>query len=194
MWLDSLGWSGAPCLCLQQPLNAQGNDWKLAWVNGVGDFLTNHLLDSFFISQDRGEGIITYGTRDWTDYQVVVPKVMINLRGPAGVVVRAQGLNRYYALVFSERNHVALIKALDRERNELVTASFDWKLATCYEVSLVVEGDSIKASISGGLVLEARDDKYLEGGIGLVVTDGAVSANQFIVSPLDLPLHFRNGL
>lgn len=58
------------------------------WVNGAGDFLTDLLPDLFFILQDHGEGIITYGTRDWTDYQVMVPRLMIYLGELAGIIIR----------------------------------------------------------------------------------------------------------
>ncbi|OJJ52155.1 hypothetical protein ASPSYDRAFT_165051 [Aspergillus sydowii CBS 593.65] len=185
VWLDNLGWSGGPHLCLRPLSNSSANLWKQAWVNGAGDFLTDLLPDSFFISQDNGEGIVTYGTRDWANYQVVVPRLVICLGGRAGVVIRVQGLNRYYALVFVKPNRVALVKALDEERTELAAAAFGWEHTTGYRVRLAVTGSSIKASIGGEPILEATDDNYLTGGIGLVVTDGAISANQFDVSQLD---------
>lgn len=191
VWLDSLGWSGGPHLCLRPLSDTSGNLWKQAWVNGTGDFLTDLLPDSIFISQDRGEGIVTYGTRDWTDYQAVVPRLVICLGGRAGVVIRVQGLSRYYALVFVKPDRVTLVKALDEERTELAAAAFDWEHTTGYRVCLAVKGSFIKASIGGGPILEATDDSYLTGGIGLVVTDGAISANQFDVSQLDSPLHPR---
>ena len=183
VWLDSLSWSGTPCLTLKRPSKKPCDFWRRAWVNGTSTF-QKHFPDSFFIAQDSGEGIISHGTREWTDYRVVAPKLTIHLGGPAGVAVRVQGLNRYYALMFMPDKSVALVKALDEERIELTRAAFEWRLDIAYEVGLSVEGKTIKGYIGGGPSLEATDDQYLGGGIGLVVTDGSVSANQFDIGPL----------
>ncbi|KAJ5831890.1 hypothetical protein N7474_000201 [Penicillium riverlandense] len=183
VWLDSLSWSEAPHLSLRRPSNTPGEFWKRAWVNGADSFFTHHPSDPFYIAQDRGEGIILYGTRDWTDYQAV-SRLTVRLGGPAGVVFRARGLNRYYALLLMAGNCIALVKARDEKRVELARAAFDWKLDKRYEVTVAVQGSTIKTSIGGGPSLEATDDDYPAGGIGLVVADGAVSANQFDVTPL----------
>jgi hypothetical protein len=183
VWLDRLSWSGAPYLSLRRPSNTPGEFWKRAWVNGANNFFTHHPSHPFYIAQDRGEGLILYGTRDWTDYQVL-SGLTVRLGGPAGIVFRARGLNRYYALLLLEGNSIALVKARDEKKIELTRAAFDWKLDTQYEVTVAVEGSTIKTSIGGGPSLEATDDDYPAGGIGLVVADGAVSANQFDVAPL----------
>lgn len=183
VWLDSLSWSGAPYLSLRRPSNSPGEFWKRAWVNGANNFFTQHPSDPFYIAQDHGEGIILYGTRDWTDYQVVFG-LTVRLGGRAGVVFRARGLNRYYALLLLEGNCIALVKARDEKRIELARAAFDWKFDTRYGVTVAVEGSTIKTSIGGGPSLEATDEDYRAGGIGLVVADGAVSANQFDIAPL----------
>lgn len=77
-----------------------------------------------------------------------------------------------------------MVKARDEKRIELARAAFDWKPDTRYEVTVAVEGSTIKTSIGCGPSLEATDDDYPAGGIGLAVADGAVSANQFDVAPL----------
>ncbi|KAL1964893.1 hypothetical protein VTN77DRAFT_6246 [Rasamsonia byssochlamydoides] len=183
VWLDRLGWKGPPRLTLKRPeAKRLGQFWHRAWVNGVTTFQTELSGASFCIAQNSGEGIIIYGTRDWTDYRVAVPRLVVNLGSSAGVAVRMQGLNRYFSVMFlSGPRRIALVKARDEQRTELASALFDWKLDMPYEVSVSVHGKVITGCVSGdgpGIVLEAVDEEYAGGGIGLVVTDGSVSANQ----------------
>jgi ADP-ribosylglycohydrolase len=184
VWLYSLRWSGTPRMTLKRPTKKPCDFWRRAWVNGVSTF-QKHFPPSFYVAQDRGEGIIIHGTREWIDYSVVAHRLTIYLGAPAGVAVRVQGLNRYYALMFVHGKRVVLVKALDNQRIELASAAFNWKLDMLYEVTLSVEGKVIKGRIGGGPVLEAADDQYLGGGIGLVVTEGSVSVDQFDVAPLE---------
>lgn len=184
VWLNSLGWSGTPRLTLKRPTKRPCDFWRRAWVNGVSNFNKYLPYASFYIAQDIGEGIITHGTRDWTDYTVVAQKLTVHLGAPSGVAARVQGLNRYYALMFTKGSRVVLIKALDDRRIELASSEFDWRLDEPYEVAVTVQGKAIKGMIGGGPILEAEDDQYFGGGIGLVVTEGSVSANQFDIAPL----------
>ena len=183
VWLDRLAWTGTPRITLKRPTEKPCDFWRRAWVNGVSTFHRNFPA-SFYIAQDRGEGIISYGTRDWTDYTVIATRLTIHLGAPAGVAVRVQGLNRYYTLLFMRDKRVALVKALDDQRIEIANTLFDWQLDTPYEVVLSVEGKNIRGRIDDGPVLEAVDDQYAGGGIGLVVTDGSVSVDKFDIAPV----------
>ncbi|KAJ2965767.1 hypothetical protein NQ176_g10459 [Zarea fungicola] len=185
VWVDSLSWSGAPRVSIRKPSNAPGHLWHRAWVHGADHFFHSSPLDPFHIAQDHGEGIITFGTRDWTDYRVLVPRLTVRLATPAGLAVRVQGLRRYYALVFKRNGRVALIKARDEARIEIASADFDWEFDVGYQVSVEVRGSRLTASVTGGPVVEATDGAYVDGGIGLVAVDGSVSANRFDVSPIN---------
>lgn len=186
VWLDRLSWTGSPHLTLKRPTEKPiGDFWRGAWVNSVSTF-QKYFPDSFYIAQDRGEGIIIYGTRDWTNYRVLAPRLTVHLGVSAGIAVRVQGLNRYYALVFLRGGRIALIKARDEKRMELASAAFDWKFDMTYGVALAVEGQAIKGSVGGGPTIEAAENEYAGGGIGLVVTDGSVSVNQFEVGASEI--------
>lgn len=185
VWLDRLGWKGPPRLTLQRPQG--GHFWHRAWVNGASTFQTDLPGEGFCIAQDSGEGIITYGTREWADYMVTVPRLVVNLGTAAGVAVRVQGLNRYYALMLlaGPPRRIALVKARDEQRIELASIPFDWMFDTAYEVSVTIEGWFITGRIQNeGPVLHAICMDYSGGGIGLVVTDGSVAANQFDIAPV----------
>ena len=187
VYLDSLSYNGSPRMTLKRPLSQPRiscNFWKRAWIESVSTFHIWFPSASFYLAQDRGEGLLITGTREWIDYSVTVPNFRINL-GSAGLVVRVQGLNRYYALIFnSDRDSVKLLKAKDKSRTELARVSHVWALDEAYDVKLCIEGSKIAGFINGEKVLEAEDGEYTGGGIGAVIVDGSVAIDQFHIAPL----------
>ncbi|KAK7425038.1 hypothetical protein QQZ08_008314 [Neonectria magnoliae] len=135
VFLHSLRWDGAPRICLKRPSNKSQSFWRRSWVNSV-DKMHTDMGPSFFLAQDRGEGILTQGTRDWISYQVLVSNFVVNLGGPMGVAARVQGLNRYYSLLFTSDKRITLVKVLDEKRIELASKHFDWKYDVKYDVCL----------------------------------------------------------
>lgn len=181
MYLDSLGWTGTPRICLQRPTNKVQSFWRRAWVSSVHKMHTT-MGPSFFLAQDRGEGIISQGTREWVDYKVVVSEFVVNFGGPMGVAARIQGLNRYYALMLTKDKRAVLVKAMDEKRIELASKPLDWKHDTKYEIRLTVSGDKIQGHVEG-VDLLAVDEDYKGGAVGLVVTSGSLSAETITVTP-----------
>lgn len=184
--LDSLSWTGVPRMVLKKPSSSKrpGQFWMRAWVKGVDALYPWQKLSAI---QNHGEGIIIQGTRDWTDYRATVDAFTVQLGRPAGVAIRVRGLNRYYALVFSgdERRTVSLVKALDGERIVLDSVEFAWELDREYEVVVQASGSQIAGRIGGTHVeLAAEDGQYAGGGVGLVVTDGAVAAGSIKIEPV----------
>lgn len=186
--LYSLSYSGSPRMTLKRPDWLQGEKacqfWKRAWIDTVSTFHSWHPSASFYLAQDRGEGLFYTGTRDWVDYKVTVPNFRVNF-GSVGLVVRVQGLNRFYAFVFrGDRKSVSLVKAKDEERMELASAAFEWELDATYIVAVRVYGGKITGFIGGKEVLETEDEEYTGGGIGAILVDGSVAIDQFDVGPL----------
>ncbi|KXS97838.1 hypothetical protein AC578_7639 [Pseudocercospora eumusae] len=191
VYLHSLSWVGAPHMTLQRPAVSEQagvensadlmSMWERSFVSSVDKFHTS-LGPSFYLSQDRGQGMIIHGTREWKDYKIRVNKFAVHLGQPAGVAVRVRGLRRWYALMFLP-GKVAIVKTRDDERKNLAMAEFDWKLDAKYEVQVCVEADKITGQI-GELVISAEDDEYEGGGIGLIVTEGAVSADRIQIQPI----------
>ncbi|KAL7934940.1 ADP-ribosylation/Crystallin J1 [Trichoderma chlorosporum] len=178
VWLDSLSWAGVPNMVLQKPSHKSCEFWHRAWVNGANNFSTY----SFLIAQGHGEGVVIYGTREWDNYSVTVPNFMIKFGAPAGIAIRDQGLNRYYAVYFTEDRRITLVKALDAQRIELASEPFPWELDHKYRVKLTAFGDIIRVCVDD-VKLQIADGQYGGGGIGLVATDGCVSADCFIIAP-----------
>ncbi|KAI1085145.1 ADP-ribosylation/Crystallin J1 [Whalleya microplaca] len=180
IWLDYLRWDGTPRLSLKPGAKGVSDFWKRSFVNGADSFGT---FGKFSVAQDTGEGMVSYGTREWTDYRADFHGFTVNIGEPAGVAARVQGLNRYYALLFTSGNRITLVKALDKERIELAGADFNWKLDTPYEVSIEVQGDRLYAQV-GTVEVAANDSQYHGGGIGLLAIDGSMLSDSIEVGPL----------
>ncbi|KAL5093778.1 hypothetical protein Trisim1_009257 [Trichoderma cf. simile WF8] len=185
IFLHSLRWDGAPRMTLKRPANKSRYQsfWNRAWVSSV-DKVHTDMGPSFFIAQDRGEGLLSQGARDWVDYDVTVSNFVVNFGGPMGVAARVQGLNRYYGLMFTKDKRVALVKAADDKRIELMGMPFAWEDNHKYQVHLRVRGSKIEGQV-GQVELVATDEDYVGGAVGLVVTDGSLSADSISISPID---------
>ena len=174
--LDYLRFDGTPELHLRRP--AEPSDyWRQTWVNGVS-FFSKRFPPSFRISQDRGEGIIINGTRQWTDYRVSAD-IMVHLADYGGVAVRVQGLRRYYGALLTRQGTLRIVKVRDDETTVLAETPFAWNLEAVYQISVDAVGDRITCSV-GGKTLVAHDgakDRFTDGGIALIVARGALSSN-----------------
>ncbi|UKZ88684.1 uncharacterized protein TrAFT101_004427 [Trichoderma asperellum] len=177
VWLDSLSWTGVPDMVLKVPLQQPCGFWRRAWVNGADNF-SNF---SFLIAQGQGEGIIIYGTREWDNYSITVPNLMVKFGAPAGLAIRVQGINRYYAVTFTNDKKINIVKAHDAHRIVLASAAFSWELDYKYRVTLAACDNTIYVRVDD-TELQASDKQYKGGGFGLIATDGCVSADCFMIA------------
>jgi ADP-ribosylglycohydrolase len=183
VWLEYLGWSGAPRLILRRPKEPSAF-WRKSWINNVSLFSKN-FASAFRISQDRGTGIIIHGTREWTDYRVS-SAVIVHLGASAGLAARVQGLRRYYALLLEAPDRVRLVKMRDDVRIVLAEAPCRWTLEKEVALELQVRGATIVGTVDGSIVLRATDisaTPFENGGVGLVITEGALSTDQIAIEP-----------
>ncbi|KAF1993292.1 ADP-ribosylglycohydrolase [Amniculicola lignicola CBS 123094] len=184
VWLHSLRWDGIPTMELARPRDGKAQFWQYAWVNSI-DKVHTTMGPSFYLAHDKGEGIFTHGTRDWTDYSVTATKLVVNLGAAHGVVIRAQGLNRYYAFIFQAGGKVAIVKTWDEKKIELATGAFEWALDQSYDVTITVQGNKIVGKV-GDVEIEAIDEKdsWKGGAAGFVVTEGSLSSASLKIAPL----------
>jgi len=120
--VDYLRWDGAPSLTLRRP-SSDCDFWRIAWVNGV-DFYSKRYAPSFRISQNRGEGLISHGTRQWTDYEVK-SEIAIDLGTTAAFGARVQGLRRYYAVRATRVGKLQIVRTRDEDTIVLAEADYD---------------------------------------------------------------------
>ncbi|TIP13271.1 MAG: ADP-ribosylglycohydrolase family protein [Mesorhizobium sp.] len=179
--LDYLRWDGAPELVLHRPAG-DGDFWRMAWVNGVS-FFSKRFPPSFRISQSRDEGIVIHGTRQWTDYKVT-SDIVIHLGSYGGVCARVQGLRRYYAVRATRAGKLQIVRTRDADTTVLAEEAFDLVFEKAIPVTLTVRGSRISA-LFGGVALEAEDtsaEAFTNGGIGLLIAEGAMSTDEVRVS------------
>ncbi len=185
VWLEYLRWEGVPRLKLRRPMQPS-SFWRNAWVNNV-QFFSKHFPAAFRISQDRGVGVILHGTREWTDYRVA-STIAVHLGPSAGLAARVQGLRRYYALLLEAGGWARLVKVRDGERTVLAEVRCNWSLERPAALTLEVHDREILGGVDGALSLRATDSSdtaFTNGGIGLVITEGALSTDAVEVSPLE---------
>ncbi|MET3898044.1 ADP-ribosylglycohydrolase [Devosia sp. UYZn731] len=183
--LDSMAWDGAPALVLHRP-GGQGDSfrnlapgegcdfWRMAWVNGASLF-SKRFPPDFRISQETGEGIILHGTRQWTDYRVGCA-VTLHLGEYGGVAIRAQGLRRYYAARITREGKFQLVRRQDDTLTVLAEAPFPVELETPVAMMVDARGHRIRA-VAGDIIIEADDDTFADGALGLLVFEGALSTD-----------------
>lgn len=182
--VDAVRWEGPPKLHLRRPDEA-GDFWRAAWINSVSIFSKNFPM-AFRISQSVGDGIIIHGTRHWTDYAAAA-RIAVHLGKEGGLAFRVQGLRRYYALLLCRDGYLRLVKTRDGERTVLAERRYDWKLEQPRAMHVRVEGARIRCAIEGEPVFDVEDSTqpYLDGGIGLVIYEGALSTPEIFVDAPD---------
>jgi hypothetical protein len=182
IYLDYLTWGGTPRVRLTRPEH-DGTMWRRAWVDGV-DLWQQRWREPYRLVQNEGTGLIMQGGREWRDYRAEA-RVTPHFATASGLAVRVQGMRRYYALLLSDVNRVRLVKALDGKRT---LAEFDspWSFFHGYDLALEAEGSALRGWIDGRLLfdLEDADRPLLDGGVGLVATQGCFSCDAVSVSPL----------
>jgi ADP-ribosylglycohydrolase len=180
--VDYLRWDGAPALTLRRPAG-DCDFWRMSWVNGV-DFYSKRFPPSFRISQNRGEGLIAHGTRQWTDYTVKTD-IVIHLGSYGGVALRVQGLRRYYGIRLTRDGKLQIVRVRDDEVKVLAETPFALDFEARLSVTARIEGSTIAAKVNG-TSLKATDDSpesYANGGIGLVINEGALSTEAVTILP-----------
>ena len=140
--LDWLRWDGPPDVRLRRP-REPSDFWRRAWVNAVDNFSTT-FPQALRISQDRGEGMIIHGGRQWRDYRVETA-LKAHLAEHMGVGVRVQGLRRFYAVLLERPDKLLLVRVRDRARTVLAEASFAWSFETPYTLVVEANGREISA-------------------------------------------------
>jgi hypothetical protein len=191
IYLDSLTWDGCPDVVFtrvgERPRwgSKLRPMWLRAWINGV-DQLNIWMHHSFELIQNEGRGIVSQGTRDWMDYTASA-RIYVYLASAAGLAVRVQGLQRYYALLLSADGKARLVKALGGETT-LAETDFTLERDHAYDLKLNVMGSRLRGWIDGQQVFDVQDtDRPLEGGaVALICDEGRIGTNAVAIMPVSM--------
>ena len=188
--LLSVDWDGAPHDFRQRGM-LMSSIWNLrpcwlrAWVSAAREFAPDFEL-TYCVSHSATNGLVTLGTRNWRDYAVET-RLRFSLHRRGGLVLRARGLRRYYAALFSAGDRLAIIARHDGAERTLAQAAFPYELERLYAVRFAVAGDRLSLAVDGVPLLDARDDRYGSGGAGFVIDAGTMLADGFRVSRTSPP-------
>ena len=188
--LRNLDWDGAPD-DFRQLGTLMSSIWNLrpcwlrAWVSAAREFAPDFDL-TYCISHSADDGVVTLGTRAWRD-SAVETRLRFSLHRRGGVVLRAGGLRRYYAAVFSGEDTVAIIARQDRTACTLASAPFPYVTERLYAVRFAAAGDRLTLAVDGAPLLQARDGRYRSGGAGFLIDQGTTCADGFRVRRLPGP-------
>ncbi|KAK7186645.1 hypothetical protein DPSP01_001001 [Paraphaeosphaeria sporulosa] len=193
VYLHSIRHSGTPAMTLSRPPLSTGPGlssvpetmWTYQWVSSI-DKVHTKFGPSFFLAQDAGEGLYYTGTRDWADYSASAGGWMVNMGEGHGVVVRVQGLRRWYGAMVrkeGEKGVLEVVKARDAERTVLGLGEAEWGLDVKYEIAVEVKGSKISATF-GDVRVEAEDGEYRGGAAGFVLGAGSICADSLRIAPM----------
>jgi ADP-ribosylglycohydrolase len=177
--LDWLTWDGAPDCRLGRPADG-GAMWRRAWVPGVDRF-ESPADAAFRLIQNEGRGLLSQGTREWTDYEVsatVTPAAVV----AAGIAARVQGLRRGYALLLGDDHRARLVKLLDGD-TVLAEAPCARPFGVPVELRLRVAGPRIEARANGEPLFAVEDADLAGGAAAFVCEAGCMSSDGMAVRP-----------
>tara|TARA_B100000768_G_C11143213_1_gene317012 strand:+ start:137 stop:490 length:354 start_codon:yes stop_codon:yes gene_type:complete len=97
---------------------------------------------------------------------------------------RTQGLRRFYAARITRSGNFELVRTFDEKTTVLATSKFPVELDKIFKLSLRVSGRQVHAQADDVNLAftDQSPEAMLNGGIGLIVADGAASALFFNVS------------
>ena len=175
--VDRMTWDGIPDVTFRRPAG-NGDFWRRAWVSSVHFFSKNFPQD-FRISQNRGEGLILQGTREWTDYTVEAD-LMLHLGDYGGLVIRAEGQRRYYAARITRKGELQIMRRKDDEETVLASTALAIPFETAFQMVVSAKADQLSATV-GDTGVTASDSAFAGGAAGLVIHEGALSATRIHV-------------
>ncbi|MFB2597872.1 ADP-ribosylglycohydrolase family protein [Herbiconiux sp. P17] len=181
--VHDVGWSGAPAAFRQRGiLLADIWDTKPAglapWVSSARNWEAD-FGSTFCVSHPGELGVVTIGTRAWTDYSAA-SVLTLSLHDTAGLVVRARGHRRFSAALFTGGT-VQLVDQTDAHRVVLAETPFPYDLDRRYHVELSCLGDELVLAVDGHEILRARTARAGGGGAGFLVERGTFTADGFTV-------------
>ncbi|MDY0303066.1 MAG: ADP-ribosylglycohydrolase family protein [Sphaerochaeta sp.] len=168
--LEYLTWDGEPHYSQRFDKARHDGAMIAGWTSWRGFW---RLEDGVAAGSGPSQGEQYTGSLAWRDYQIsatLTPRL-----GPFhGVMARVQGARRSYLFALAEGQQAVLYKKIEGRLIELSSIAFAWEHGKTYELSLVVQGATIAASIDRAAVLQIDDleSPHLNGRIGLAFGAG----------------------
>ncbi|MCW2872315.1 ADP-ribosylglycohydrolase family protein [Actinacidiphila oryziradicis] len=155
------------------------------WVSSAKNFEADFAV-TYSVSHPDTLGVVTTGTREWTDYSVA-SRLILSLHETAGLVARSRGHRRFLAGIFTGGDRLKLIRQRDGRREVLAETEFRYERDRPYAVELRCHGHRLDLLVDGEIRLTGTDPGVLGGGAGFLVERGAVAADGVRILRLGTP-------
>ncbi len=158
------------------------------WTSTTGTWSVVQDSSSYVYYQSgSSEGRTSAGSSSWSDYSVQADVKVDNFNGNNRTYVcgRYTDGNNYYAASISNSNGgtLEIRKKAGGESTTLATKTgYAITAGTVYTVKLELSGDSINMYVNNELQLNAHDNNFASGGIGLIAYKTSAKFDNVIVS------------
>ena len=100
-------------------------------------------------------------------------------------MMRSRGHRKYYGLLLKGHDTAQLIRQDGDDRVVLAECQYSYEELGSYELTLGASGSRLWAAIDGVLLLQAKDERYKDGGCGFFISEGTFMADDFRVEALE---------
>ncbi|MBT3361824.1 MAG: family 43 glycosylhydrolase, partial [Rhodospirillales bacterium] len=129
--------------------------------------------------------------RTWTDFDAAVTVRIIESDRDAGLLFRVMdpavgydAQSGYFAGIIPGADRVILGRTDGRRWHEIAQADMTLDVDRDYRLSVEARGPQIKILVDGVFVLEASDEHYAQGSVGLRVVNTAAQFDDLVVTPI----------
>ena len=175
LFVDRVEISGQPSFIIPDHLpllNGEAPGW-ISSMRSIGywNFL-NDDRDMMELVADDIPSVFITGTTDWQDYTLRA-NLGIHMADEAGLIVRYQGLRRYYALV-QRAGKFQLIRQLYGE-SVLAEVAHEWATDDFHHLRLCCQGNTFTAYCDDRLLFTVNDTSFAGGGAGFFARMGKIA-------------------
>ncbi len=190
IFVESVTWDGDAHVKWQLP-SAGWEASRKAWIHNLYEFGSRDAA-MYSLVTNTGRGLAIQGNHHWADYRVTAT-IAPHLASAVGMVARAQGQDRYYALMVTAEGQRKLIKRCSTgsggaSAHEVVldAEKHAWDLDRRYRFELIVRGSRLHAYVDGIDFCDMIDTELplMNGAIGLLVSDGRADVYELAIEPL----------
>ena len=129
--------------------------------------------------------------RSWTDFDVAVTLCVIDGDRDAGLLFRVtdpavgyDAQSGYFAGLIPGTDRVILGRTDGHRWHAIAQADMTLDIDRDYRLSVEARGPQIKILVDGVVVLEASDEHYAQGSVGLRVVNTAAQFDDMVVTPI----------
>ncbi len=118
------------------------------------------------ILAERHTPILVTGDGQWKDYTLSASVCPLSFERTSGLVFRYQDCRSFYAVQLS-RSEISLVRRKHEEITTLASAPFSFTSDEYYELKVECGGRHLRTFVNNELLIEADDEVYLQGKVGL---------------------------